>query len=856
MDFLRRLRLSQRLAVLIAVFGIGLAVFGFWSFNTLRELAVNGPVYQQIQQSQELIADVLPPPVYIIESYLICLQLAEATDAKEQTRLVDRLQKLKNEYDARHAYWQSQQLEYGLHEILLSQAHIPATTFYTIAFNELIPAVQSQRRAAIVESLSKLHTPYETHRHAIDSVVRVAAQRTRDAETLAASHIHTRTQWLMLVLVMCFGVGSAVAAMISLSITRPLTGAVKVAQAVASGDHSSVIDTRYRDEPGLLLRALDTMSKAIDHSITELKFADEKNQLSEKQIRYMLESSPVAVRVTSAERGELLFANQSAAHLFETGLTELAHTAPIQFYKQQADFHAISHRVATGERIFNLPLQMQTAAGKEISVLASFVPVSYENRPCVLTWIFDVTALKQATLEAEAASHAKGVFLANMSHEIRTPMNAIIGYTQLLLKDTQLPASVQKDIGTIARAGEHLLGLINDVLDMAKVEAGRMTLNATVFSPSALLQDIVTMFQLRVKQKNLTLEFRVADALLPYVSADAGKVRQVVLNLLSNAVKFTQEGGVVLRAATGIDHRGRYEFIVEVADTGEGISEQDQERLFQIFDQTESGRRSHGGTGLGLALSRALARTMGGDLTVQSERGVGSTFCMTIPVEVVTGAANTPIALPKVLQLAATETRRRVLVVDDDATNRDVLVRMLEPLGFVTVQAANGEQALIEYDRFRPDLVLMDVIMPVMDGIKCTRAIRERPGGPSTPIVFVTASSFQGQTQELLTSGANSLLRKPFRESELMTVIEQCTGVQFERSSEPARASLATVLTHERLLATEVAWRQEMLDAAELLDKERMLVLLDGLNDTELAAALRNLVHEYQTDEIAFWLTR
>jgi len=392
------------------------------------------------------------------------------------------------------------------------------------------------------------------------------------------------------------------------------------------------------------------------------------------------------------------------------------------------------------------------------------------------------------TAEVEASNRAKSVFLSTMSHEIRTPMNAILGYSQLMLRDPTLGTDSQANLRIINRSGEHLLALINDVLDMSKIEAGRTELNPTTFSLSGLLNDVAGMFRLRAEAKALRFQVVVTGESVPYIVADEGKIRQVLINLLGNALKFTERGSITLRVALSkrtereMNTANRWWFSAHVEDTGLGISEDEQKKLFQSFNQFNQKQRGNSqGTGLGLAISRAYALLMGGELTVESSPGTGSVFYFGIPVE--HGDAKVAVrqsAVRRVRGIRAGQAIPRILVADDLHENRDWLLKLLAAVGFSVRCADDGEAAIREWREWSPRLILMDVHMPVMDGLEATRRIKAAPGGEETVIVVLTASVLDADRLNFRRSGADDFLGKPCREDELLEKVRALLNISYD----------------------------------------------------------------------------
>ncbi len=375
--------------------------------------------------------------------------------------------------------------------------------------------------------------------------------------------------------------------------------------------------------------------------------------------------------------------------------------------------------------------------------------------------------------KAEAASRAKSAFLANMSHEIRTPMNAILGYSQLMMRDPAPSADVKKNLKIINRSGEHLLALINDVLDMSKIEAGGMRVHPVEFDLGSLLEDLAGMFRLRAAGKNLKFDVLVDGEGPRRLVADEGKLRQALINLLGNAIKFTERGRIQLRVSVERRDGGGLWLSCAVEDTGVGIAQKEMGTLFLPFVQTQSGINFQAGTGLGLAISSEFIRLMGGRITVTSEPGKGSAFRFAVPVEPGDPAAATREALHRtVIGLPAGKPAPRVLIVDDERNNRDWLNQLLAALGFAVREAENGIAALRTWEAWRPQLILMDVRMPLMDGMEATRRIREDPRGGKTVIIALTASAMEEDRLAIMQCGADDFLSKPCRQRELLAKIQ------------------------------------------------------------------------------------
>jgi PAS domain S-box-containing protein len=610
----------------------------------------------------------------------------------------------------------------------------------------------------------------------------------------------------------------------------------------------------------------------------ELKLVNEALSASESRLSQFLEALPVGVSVYNPD-GSIAYFNQTAGELLgadtiaESTAEQLA--ATYQLYVANTDElyppdNLPILRALKGEFVKVDDVEIRQD-GKIIAIEINTTPIfdANGNIAYAIAAFQDISDRKQAekiladyqrTLEAqiderteqlqqakqaaEAANKAKSTFLANMSHELRTPLNSILGFAQIMEPSPNLTVENQENMRIIRRSGEHLLTLINEVLDLSKIEAGRMTIDPKNFDLYRLLDDLQDMFQLRALSQELQLLFQREDGVPQYVRTDDIKLRQVLINLLSNAIKFTQTGEIILRVrkletAGFCDLLDRptacfdtttsiREFALnssdlamvklreeaddltvpgfwlqfEIEDTGVGMDPEELGNIFKAFVQTASGQKSQKGTGLGLNISSQFVRLMGGEIVVESQLEVGTTFKFEIPVGAVY-AADIPREQinREVIGLEPNQPCYRILIVDDREDNRQLLVKMLSPLGFELQEATNGREAIEIWKNWHPHLILMDVRMPVMDGYEATKQIKasilqreqeqqengemnmNAPESPIPKIIALTASTIEGRRSFALLVGCDDFISKPFRKTEIFDTLSKHLGVKYVYSN-------------------------------------------------------------------------
>ncbi|MDD5175420.1 MAG: response regulator [Sterolibacterium sp.] len=447
---------------------------------------------------------------------------------------------------------------------------------------------------------------------------------------------------------------------------------------------------------------------------------------------------------------------------------------------------------------------------------------------------------------AEAANRAKSVFLANMSHELRTPLNAILGFAQLMEHDARIPEDDRHNLQTINKSGRHLLSLINDILEISKIEAGRLQVTPGTVDLPGLLQTLTESMALRAHEKGLRLRFELPPDLPHHIETDVAKLRQILLNLLSNAVKFTRQGEIVLsaRVVSSFNRQAVLEFAVY--DTGVGIAADELERIFRAFYQTEAGIRQGEGTGLGLTISREYARLLGGELTAESTLGQGSVFELKLPAVIQEQpAAVTPHG--RVTGLTPGQPAYRILIAEDDPVNQEVLKMWLEDVGFDVKVAGDGKQAVEIFRQWQPHFIWMDIRMPVMDGFEATRTIRALPGGETIPILAFTASAFEEDRKAILEAGCNDVMTKPLEEDRLFGLMARYLNAHFEYEEAPSADGPVAdfgVLSE--------ADRSRLGEAVRMLDVEMAQSIAGELENDYPAVAnrLRELLDRYDFDAI------
>ena len=490
----------------------------------------------------------------------------------------------------------------------------------------------------------------------------------------------------------------------------------------------------------------------------------------------------------------------------------------------------------------------------------------------------EIIERKKAEEAAAAASLAKSQFVANMSHELRTPLNAILGFTEVMSRDSFLGDENLENLRIINRSGQHLLELINDVLDLSKIEAGIIALDERSFDLYQLLDTLEEMFQIKAETKNLQLKFFVEPNVPQYIKTDEKKLRVCLINLLGNAIKFTLDGDSVwLRVSReskqpiaeseiypNSTSGEQFLILFEVEDTGVGIAAEEIDTLFDAFVQTEAGRNAADGTGLGLTITKKYVQIMGGDIGFKSVLGEGTSFKFNIRVFPAMSSEITVATLQRAIGLEADQPIYRILAIDDNPENRRLLVKMLQPIGFEVREAENGHQGVEIWESWQPHLIWLDTRMPVMDGFEAVRQIRakEKQTQRQTVIIALTASTFEERKGEIIAAGCDDFVRKPFQEQILFDKMACYLGVRYIYQELPRLpvGGLGRYLVSEKpdsffrelLAQMPQSWVQELYEAANDVDEELAMEIVDRIWESHptLAHALKNLLTDYRLDKI------
>jgi signal transduction histidine kinase/FixJ family two-component response regulator len=470
---------------------------------------------------------------------------------------------------------------------------------------------------------------------------------------------------------------------------------------------------------------------------------------------------------------------------------------------------------------------------------------------------------------AEAANQAKSTFIANMSHELRSPLNAVLGFSQLMMRADNIAAEHYENASIINRSGDYLLTLINNILDLSKIEAGKITLNIQTFDLVNLLNDVEDMLHLRAANAGINLIFE-SDLNVPrYICTDPVKLRQVLINLIGNAIKFTKVGSVFIHVTnmnTSINtsektsaNTDNQECVLNfsVRDTGVGIAAEELSELFEAFSQAQAGRDKQEGTGLGLAISRRFVQLLGGEISVTSELGQGTTFQFQIQSQIGRELIDDKLEKRRTIALEPDQPTYKILVVDDKPINCQLMLKLLSPIGFEVQLANNGQEAIAVWDQWEPHLVLMDMRMPIMDGYEATKYIKSTIKGNATAIIALTASVLEEEKAIVLSAGCDDFIRKPFREQMVFDILAKHLGVKYTYENiQPHESEIdfssELSVTSENLKVMPNSWIMQLYRSSLEADKNVVINLIGEIPDKEtfLVRSLTDLAKKFQFEKL------
>lgn len=699
------------------------------------------------------------------------------------------------------------------------------------------------------------------------------------------ARIHANTKNTIILCIIALTVATLLGILTARWLTKPILKLNLAAKDIALGKWDKITEIKRTNELGELADSFNQMADQLQTSFAELK--DSEHRL----IQY-LEALPVGVSVHD-KTGKVYYTNQASRKLLNIQSPLDAETKELSQAYQI--YQAVTGklyptealpvvRALTGKTVYADDLEVQyrdqiiplevwatpiyNEQGNIIYTIAAFQDITQRkqaeqlladyNRTLEIQVAQRTQELAEAKEKAEVANQAKSVFIANMSHELRTPLNAILGFSQIMSRSSELPLEHREDVKIINRSGEYLLTLINNILDFSKIEAGKITLNLTSFDLDRLLDEIEELFKLKSINKGLQLYLERADHVPQYIQTDEIKLREVLINLLSNAMKFTKVGGVSVRVkslSTPETEPLTETLYFEVEDTGVGIAPEELNQLFEAFSQTKSGKQVQEGTGLGLAISQKFVQLMGGEINVKSLVGIGTVFSFNIQVNIVNPTeVETKTSERRIIALEPNQPRYKLLIVDDNLINRQLLIKLLNPLGFELQEATNGKEAIEIWQDWEPHLIFMDMRMPVMDGYEATKQIKTTIKGQATAIIAITASVLKDDKNIILSAGCDDFVRKPFEESIIFEMIEKHLGVRYvyEETHLAEKQTIRYTLDAECLKVMSADWLEEVYQASMDLDDDSILTLIAQIpeNHTTLAAALTDCVQNFRFDQI------
>ncbi|TAN68959.1 MAG: response regulator [Methylobacter sp.] len=657
----------------------------------------------------------------------------------------------------------------------------------------------------------------------------------------------------------------------ALSGEKPFDTEFRVCWPNAEVHYIKAVANVFRDDSGKPLRMLGT-----NIDITEHKRIEDALRKASLYTRSLIEAS-LDPLITISPEGKITDVNQATENVTGRTRDELIGSDFCAYFTEPENARAAYRKVFSEGSVIDYPLSIRHVSGLITDVI--YNASGYRNEQGEVEGVFaaarDITErkrveaeldqyrhhleelVKQRTLAlsiakdaAEAANRAKSIFLANMSHELRTPMNAILGFAQLMARDQRIPEEVLRNIATINRSGQHLLSLINDVLEISRIESGRNQVIQESFNLVKSLEVVREMIVVRANDKKLAFNVEYGNDLPRYVLGDAHRLQQVLINLLGNAVKFTEQGEIRLLVGIQPDQR----ILFSVLDTGPGISKEEQEHIFDAFYQVHGSVSKGEGSGLGLAISREFVRLMGGELTLKSKLNDGCTFSFSLPLPITDNRPSETKSL-WVTGLTPGQSAPRILVAEDQVDNQGLIEQLLQQIGSEVCIASNGLEAVELFQSWRPQLILMDIRMPVMDGYEATRCIRKLPGGDTLPIIALTASVFEEDKVQLLDAGCNEMITKPIQAELLFDVIGRLLGLTFDYTHQDVletRQEATQVKTGLTLATLPEALREELAKSAAVLDVEATQTIADQIRENypEEAKLIVGLIENYSFEKL------
>ncbi len=654
-------------------------------------------------------------------------------------------------------------------------------------------------------------------------------------------------------------------------VVRPTLHLNRVARRLADGQWDEILPTDRTDELGQLASSFNYMALQLKTSFNrlqdysqnlELKVEERTQKLQESQqlLNLIMNSIPQSIFWKDRE-SVYLGSNKSFAQV--TGLTPETIVGKTDYdlpwTKDEADFFVECDRrvMTSGQAELGIVEPQLQANGKQAWLETNKIPMySPDGKVMGIIGIFqDITPYKEAEAAAQQASEAKSEFLANMSHELRTPLNGILGYAQILRRNKTLGEKERHGLSIIHQCGSHLLTLINDILDLSKIEARKLELVPVALHLPALLQSVVEMCKLKAKQKGLNFIYRPSSRLPEGVEADEKRLRQVLINLLGNAIKFTGQGSVTLQVDVLLLSETHVSILFEIIDTGVGIAEENLSRLFEAFEQVGDQKKQSEGTGLGLAISQRIVNLMGGEIQVKSQLQTGSEFSFTVDLPLAENWANSQMLIDGDDLIIGYDGKRcQILVIDDRWENRAVVQNLLEPLGFEILEAEHGQAGLELLQTQQPDLVITDLAMPVMDGFRFLEQVRNQEDLKHTKVIVSSASVSQTDQQMALDAGGDDFLAKPVDAPSLFqTIAQQLQLTWIHEASTQSTTDSATDLTE--LVLPPSATLEALLKTAETGDLKLLRQQLNTLVDDDLAYrpfvdTILQLASQFMTEEI------